>query len=131
MKSSRKYQGLCPFHSERTPSFTDMGVCHCFGCGAHETASGYQMRVYGQSFIEAVKALARRAGVDLSDYVGRAEKPKAAPKPKIANRADEGTRETEAEKRRRLILRSFGSGNISKVAFGRVIGRRGSGPGGD
>ncbi len=87
IKSGREYQGLCPFHSERTPSFTvrpDKGFAHCFGCGAHETAIGYQMRVYGQTFIEAVKGLAWQAGVDLTDYVGRVEKPKVAPKPEIA-----------------------------------------------
>jgi len=113
IKSGREYQGLCPFHSERTPSFTvrpDKGFCHCFGCGAHETAIGYQMRVYGQSFIEVVKALAWQAGVDLTDYVGRAEKPKVAPKPKIASRADETERETETEKRRRRGQRMWQRG---------------------
>lgn len=103
VKSGREWMGLCPFHSERTPSFTvrpDKGFCHCFGCGAHETAIGYQMRVYGQTFIEAIKDLAWRAGVDLTDYVGRAEKPAHKPKPKIASRADEKDRETETNKRR-------------------------------
>lgn len=104
VKSGREWMGLCPFHSERTPSFTvrpDKGFCHCFGCGAHEKPIGYQMRVYGQTFIEALKDLAWKAGVDLTEYVGRAEKPAHKPKPKIASRADEKDRVSETERRRK------------------------------
>ncbi len=104
VKSGHEWIGLCPFHSERTPSFTvrpDKGFVHCFGCGAHENAIGYQMRVYGQTFIEAIKDLAWKAGVDLTEYVGRAEKPAHKPKPKIASRADEKDRVSETEKRRK------------------------------
>jgi len=53
--------GLCPFHQEKTPSFTvrdDKGFYHCFGCGAHGDAIGWRMQFGGESFYEAVNALA-------------------------------------------------------------------------
>lgn len=113
VKSGREYTGLCPFHSERTPSFTvrpDKGFCHCFGCGAHKDAIGYYTTVYGRTFIDAVKDLAWQAGVDISPYVGRAEKPIIPAKPKIASRADEQDRESETDKRRKRGYKIWQSG---------------------
>lgn len=55
-----EYVGLCPFHDERTPSFTlnpDKGFVHCFGCGAHYDAIGYVMRTRRVSFVDACDAL--------------------------------------------------------------------------
>ncbi len=71
-KRGREYIGLCPFHGEKTPSFTvneSKGFYHCFGCGAHGDAFGFVMRTQGIDFPEAVKLLAREAGVTLrSDF---------------------------------------------------------------
>jgi DNA primase len=67
-RSGRNYLGLCPFHSERTPSFTvnpDRGFFHCFGCGAGGTVFNFLMRVESIDFPEAVRVLARRYGVTL------------------------------------------------------------------
>ena len=67
-KAGRNYIGLCPFHSEKTPSFTvndDRGLFHCFGCGAGGTVFTFLMRADRLEFPEAVEALARRAGVAL------------------------------------------------------------------
>src|SRR5262249_13535630 len=55
-----EYVALCPFHNERTPSFTvrdDKGFFHCFGCGAHGDSIGWRMRRHGESFAEAIEAL--------------------------------------------------------------------------
>ena len=55
-----EWVALCPFHNERTPSFTvrdDKGFFHCFGCGAHGDAIGWRMRRHGESFTDAVEAL--------------------------------------------------------------------------
>ena len=62
-RSGRNYLGLCPFHSEKTPSFSvnpERGFFHCFGCGAGGTAFDFVMRTEGVSFPEAVRLLARR-----------------------------------------------------------------------
>jgi DNA primase len=65
-KSGVNYLGLCPFHSEKTPSFnvnTAKGIYHCFGCGVGGDAISFIMRMEGLSFPDAVKFLARRVGV--------------------------------------------------------------------
>ena len=67
-KAGRNYLGLCPFHSEKTPSFTvndERGLFHCFGCGAGGTVFTFVMRADRLEFPEAVEMLARRAGVAL------------------------------------------------------------------
>lgn len=67
-KAGRNYIGLCPFHSEKTPSFTvndERGLFHCFGCGAGGTVFTFVMRADRLEFREAVETLARRAGVAL------------------------------------------------------------------
>ena len=56
-KAGANYQACCPFHSEKTPSFTvspTKQFFHCFGCGAHGTAIGFLMDYSGKSFPEAV-----------------------------------------------------------------------------
>jgi len=65
-KAGANYQACCPFHSEKTPSFTvspTKQFYHCFGCGAHGTAIGFLMEYAGKSFPEAVEQLARDAGL--------------------------------------------------------------------
>ncbi|MBI5969322.1 MAG: DNA primase [Deltaproteobacteria bacterium] len=65
-KSGKNYLGLCPFHSERTPSFTvneEKGIFHCFGCGAGGTIFNFLMRASHLSFPEAVREVAKRYGI--------------------------------------------------------------------
>jgi DNA primase len=65
-KRGRDFLGLCPFHNEKTPSFTvneEKGFYHCFGCGAHGDAISFVMRAEGSSFPEAVERLANEAGL--------------------------------------------------------------------
>lgn len=69
-KSGRNYIGLCPFHSEKTPSFTvseEKEIFHCFGCGAGGNVFGFLMRAEGMSFPEAVRDLAEKAGVEIPE----------------------------------------------------------------
>jgi DNA primase len=64
----RRYSGLCPFHAERTPSFTvnpEMGVYYCFGCGAKGDAITFVREVEHLDFVGAVERLASRAGITL------------------------------------------------------------------
>ncbi len=66
VKRGREHSGLCPFHNEKTPSFTvseAKGFYHCFGCGAHGDVIGFVMRSEGLSFPEAVERLAGEAGL--------------------------------------------------------------------
>lgn len=67
-KAGKNHLGLCPFHSERTPSFTvneEKGIFHCFGCGAGGNIFNFLMKASQMSFPEAVRAMAKRYGVSL------------------------------------------------------------------
>src|SRR5262245_35906871 len=64
----RRYQGLCPFHAERTPSFSvnpELGLYHCFGCGAGGDAISFVREMEHLDFVGAVERLAARAGITL------------------------------------------------------------------
>lgn len=68
IKRGREFTGLCPFHNEKSPSFTvndDKGFFHCFGCGAHGDVIGFAMRNGGLAFPEAVEQLAMEAGLEV------------------------------------------------------------------
>ena len=68
VRKGREHMGLCPFHSEKTPSFTvneDKGFYHCFGCGAHGDAFRFLTESEGVPFPEAVERLASEAGVEV------------------------------------------------------------------
>jgi DNA primase len=67
-KAGANYTACCPFHSEKTPSFTvsqSKQFYHCFGCGVHGTAIGFLMEYGSKSFPEAVEELARDAGLEV------------------------------------------------------------------
>ncbi len=67
-KAGKDYKACCPFHEERTPSFTvsgDKQFYHCFGCGVHGSAIGFLMNYERLGFVEAVTELARRAGLEM------------------------------------------------------------------
>lgn len=67
-KSGRNFFGLCPFHTEKTPSFSvnpEKQIFHCFGCGVGGNVFTFLMRHEGISFLESVKLLAQRAGIQL------------------------------------------------------------------
>ena len=67
-KAGTRYKALCPFHSEKTPSFTvnpENGLYYCFGCQKGGNLYGFVMEMEGVSFVEAAEILAKRAGVEL------------------------------------------------------------------
>ncbi len=67
-KAGREFKACCPFHDEKTPSFTvspGKGFYHCFGCGAHGTAVGFLMEFEHMSFVEAIESLANSMGVEV------------------------------------------------------------------
>ena len=69
-KGGANYLGLCPFHGEKTPSFTVSPAkqfYHCFGCGAHGNVIGFQMEYGGMGYIDAIKELAASAGMQVPE----------------------------------------------------------------
>ena len=69
-KGGANFMGLCPFHNEKSPSFTvspTKQFYHCFGCGAHGTAIGFLIEYSGLGFVEAVKDLAQNVGMIVPD----------------------------------------------------------------
>ena len=68
IKAGREYKACCPFHNEKTPSFTvndEKGFYHCFGCGAHGDAIRFLTDARGLPFMDAVKELAGKAGMEV------------------------------------------------------------------
>lgn len=77
-KMGKDYKACCPFHEEKTPSFTvssDKQFYHCFGCGAHGTAIGFLMEYEHLGFREAIEDLAKRAGMPLPTEVSSGPAP--------------------------------------------------------
>src|SRR5688500_19676329 len=69
-KGGKDYKACCPFHQEKSPSFTvspTKQFYHCFGCGAHGTAVGFLMEHAGLGFVEAVKDLAQSVGMKVPE----------------------------------------------------------------
>jgi len=70
-KGGANYLGLCPFHNEKTPSFTVSPAkqfYHCFGCGAHGNAIGFLMEHSGMGYVDAVRELASSVGMQMPEY---------------------------------------------------------------
>lgn len=80
IRAGREWKACCPFHNEKTPSFTvndDKGFYHCFGCGAHGDAIRFLTDNRGMPFMDAVKELADKAGLEVP-----------APDPKVRERSE-------------------------------------------
>jgi DNA primase len=87
IRAGREWKACCPFHNEKTPSFTvndDKGFYHCFGCGAHGDAIRFLTDHRGLPFMDAVKELAAKAGMDVP-----------APDPRARERAERTASLTE------------------------------------
>ena len=75
-KAGANYSACCPFHNEKSPSFTvspTKQFYHCFGCGAHGTALGFLMEYQGLSFVEAVHELAKMVGLQVPQVQATSE----------------------------------------------------------
>lgn len=125
-KAGREYKACCPFHNEKSPSFTvseEKGFYHCFGCQKHGSAIDWMIDYGGLDFMDAVKALADEAGMDVP-----------APDPQAARRAEkraslhdvmEAAQERYADKLRglegagaRAYLEQRGLSSATLTAFG-------------
>ncbi|MFM6830876.1 MAG: DNA primase, partial [Novosphingobium sp.] len=127
-KAGREFKACCPFHNEKTPSFTindEKGFYHCFGCGAHGDVIRWMTDHQGLPFMEAVKELALQAGMDVP-----------APDPRAAKVAEQQkslhdvmaaaqaffvnclAEDRGAEARRYLASRGFPTGVVREFGFG-------------
>ena len=120
-------KGLCPFHGEKSPSFTvspSRQTYHCFGCGVHGNAIGFLMEQHGMGFIDAVKDLAQQAGLAVpEDKSSPAEREQAAQQKQkqatlgdVLGRAAEGYRtQLRASERAKAYLKGRGvSGEVAR-----------------
>ena len=76
-KAGKNLKGLCPFHTEKTPSFvvySDTQSFYCFGCGAGGDVISFIMRQENLDYVSAVEFLAKRVGITLPDFTGSNEK---------------------------------------------------------
>ena len=73
-RKGQNYWGCCPFHNEKTPSFSvneEKGFYHCFGCGEHGDIISFTMKTGNMEFREAITELASQAGMKMPDYKPR------------------------------------------------------------
>jgi DNA primase len=81
-KGGANYSACCPFHTEKTPSFTvspTKQFYHCFGCGAHGNAISFLIEYQGLGYVEAVKDLAESVGMKMPEFEPRTKKPEGGP----------------------------------------------------
>ena len=81
-KGGANYLACCPFHTEKTPSFTvspTKQFYHCFGCGAHGNAISFLIEYQGLGYVDAVKDLAESVGMKMPEFEPRARKPESGP----------------------------------------------------
>ena len=128
IRAGREWKACCPFHNEKTPSFTvndEKGFWHCFGCSAHGDAIRFLTDHRGMQFMDAVKELAAKAGMEVP-----------APDPKAKERADRAASLTDvmaevakwyseqlnglsgAEARGYLTRRGIDAGTIQRFGLG-------------
>jgi DNA primase len=99
-KAGANYSACCPFHNEKTPSFTvspSKQFYHCFGCGAHGNAIGFLMEYSGLAYPEAIRALAETVGMPVPETRARFERPGGAEGPTLTARMMEALNYYRAE----------------------------------
>ncbi len=85
-RSGRNFFGLCPFHNEKSPSFSvspDKQIFHCFGCGVGGNVFTFLSKIEGINFVEAVQTLAERANIQLPTFENNIDAAKEELKAKV------------------------------------------------
>ncbi|OKZ67148.1 MAG: hypothetical protein BHW02_00190 [Clostridium sp. 28_12] len=141
-RKGRNYFGLCPFHSEKSPSFSvspDRQIFHCFGCGVGGNVYTFLMKIEGITFKESLEQLAERANIQLPTYENSADAAKDELKAKVykVNEfaaefyhqnlykpvAKIGQEYVKKRKMNRETLEAYKSGLVNKNANGTYIDR--------
>jgi|HigsolmetaAR201D_1030396.scaffolds.fasta_scaffold02204_3 DNA primase len=123
-KHGKEYKACCPFHGEKTPSFTvvpDKQFYHCFGCGAHGTVIGFLMEHDHLSFPEAIEELAARLGLDVPREVQALSRPVTPTEPLFAvleKAAELYRKELKASERAKSYFKSRGITGETAARFG-------------
>lgn len=122
-RQGKEYGALCPFHDERSPSFTvspTKQFYHCFGCGAHGTAISFLMEYDRLEFLDAVEELASRAGIQMpqDDAVKAAKESRAPLYSALARAAELYTQELGKSDQARAYLEHRGISQESIERFG-------------
>jgi DNA primase len=123
-KAGREYKACCPFHNEKSPSFSvsaDKQFYHCFGCGAHGTVIGFLMQYEKMEFLDAVADLAQRAGLELPREAQAAKEPGSADLHELMLRAARFFEQNLADNPRArtyLERRGIDAGTSGKFALG-------------
>jgi DNA primase len=123
-KAGREYKACCPFHGEKTPSFTvspTKQFFHCFGCGVHGTVLGFLMDYEKLGFIEALTELAERAGLELPREAGDSREGGGADLYELMSRAArffEQTLKDSAPARAYLERRGVDESSCARFALG-------------
>lgn len=127
-KAGQNFKGLCPFHSEKTPSFMvspSRQIFHCFGCGTGGNAFTFVMKMEGTSFPETVRELARKAGIAVPEVQGIRHHPDAGNREKLENLNEaaqawfmHNLTQAEAGRDARLYLKERGMFEDTLEAFG-------------
>jgi DNA primase len=125
-RAGSTWKGLCPFHGEKTPSFTVSSTrqtYHCFGCGVHGNAVGFLMEHHGMGFVDAVRDLAQQVGLAVPEAESRPGEREEAARQKqkqltlvdVLGRAAEGYRQ-QLKKSDRAIAYLKGRGLSGEIA---------------
>src|SRR5690242_15998739 len=128
IRAGREWKACCPFHNEKTPSFTindDKHFYHCFGCGAHGDAIRFLTDARGLQFMDAVKELAAKAGMDVPapDPVEREKAERTASLTDVMAAVQKWYAEQlqglqGAEAREYLKRRGIGAGRVESFGIG-------------
>ena len=126
-KAGANYSACCPFHNEKSPSFTvspSKQFYHCFGCGAHGTAIGFLMEYQGLSFVETIHELAKLVGMIVPQETRTEDKPqqKVIPGMQDALQAAMNYYRAELKKSPRAIDYLKGRGLSGQIAANFQIG---------
>ena len=129
-RAGATWKGLCPFHGEKSPSFTvspSRQTYHCFGCGVHGNAVGFLMEQHGMGFIDAVRDLAQQAGIAVPEDTSTAGEREQAIAQKqrqatlsdvLAKAADGYKRQLKASERAIAYLKGRGLSGEVAARFG-------------
>ena len=126
-KAGANYMACCPFHNEKSPSFTvspTKQFYHCFGCGAHGTAIGFLMEYQGLSFVEAVHELAKQVGMIVPQETRDSAQPMQSEVPGLMEALQQAAAyyKSELKKSQRAIDYLKGRGLSGQVAAKFQIG---------
>jgi DNA primase len=127
-KAGQNFKGLCPFHSEKTPSFMvspSRQIFHCFGCGTGGNAFTFVMKMEGTSFPETVRELGRKAGIVVPEVQGARPHQDSGSREKLEQLNEaaqawfmQNLRQAEAGREARLYLKDRGMFDDTLEAFG-------------